>query len=112
MHKGRPLVKPMVIVTTTGYFLAVHGPYLADDKNNDASILTHIIKNNIDDIKHWVNENDVFIVDRGFRDALPLLEEIGIKGEMPKFLKKGEKQMSTEDANLSRLVTKASCFYL
>lgn len=112
MHKGRPLVKPMVIVTTTGYFLAVHGPYLADAKNNDASILTHIIKNNIDDIKHWVNENDIFIVDRGFRDALPLLEEIGIKGEMPKFLKKGEKQMSTEDANLSRLVTKASCFYL
>ena len=32
MHKGRPLVKPMVIVTTTGYFLAVHGPYLADAK--------------------------------------------------------------------------------
>jgi hypothetical protein len=61
---------------------------------------------------NWVNENDIFIVDRGFRDALPLLEEIGIKGEMPKFLKKGEKQMSTEYANLSRLVTKASCFYL
>jgi hypothetical protein len=43
-----------MLVTTTGYFLAVHGPYLADAKNNDASILTHIIKNNIDDIKHWV----------------------------------------------------------
>ena len=71
----------MVIVTTTGYFLAVYGPYLADAKNNDASILTHIIKNNIDDIKHWVNENDIFIV------------------------------VSTEDANLSRLVTKASCFF-
>jgi hypothetical protein len=54
------------------------------------------------------NENDIVILDRGFRDALPFLEEIGIKGEMPKFLKKGEKQMSTEDANLSRLVTKAS----
>ena len=100
MHKRRPLVKPMVIVTTTGYFIAVHGPYLANAKNNNASsILTHIIKNNLDDIKHWVNENDIFIVDRGFRDALPLLEEIGIKGEMPKFLKKGEKQMSTEDAS-------------
>jgi hypothetical protein len=34
-----------------------------------------------------MHENDIFIVDRGFRDALPLLEEIGIKGEMPKFLK-------------------------
>jgi hypothetical protein len=59
----------------------VHGPYLADAKNNDAYILTHIIKNNIDDSKHWVNENDIFIV------------------------------VSTEDANLSRLVTKASCFF-
>jgi hypothetical protein len=76
-------------------------------KKRLSSILTHIIKNNIDDIKHWVNENDMFIVDRGFRDALPLIEEIGLKGEMPKFLKKGEKQMLTEDANLSRLVTKA-----
>jgi hypothetical protein len=76
----------MVIVTTTGYFIAVHGPYLANAKNNNASsILTQIIKNNLDDIKHWVNENDIFIVDRGFRDALPLLEEIGIKGEIQRF---------------------------
>lgn len=106
MHKGRPLLKPMVIVTTTGYFVAVNGPYLADAKNNDASILNHIIKNNVNDIRDWVDEDDTFIVDRGFRDALPVLEDLGINGEMPMFLKKGEKQMSTEDANLSRLVTK------
>jgi hypothetical protein len=104
LHKGRPLVKPMVIVTTTGHFLSVMGPYLA--KNNDATILTHIMKSNIEDIRNWVQENDIFIVDRGFRDSLDYLEELGIQAKMPSFMAKGEKQMPTENANTSRLVTK------
>ncbi|XP_056001835.1 uncharacterized protein LOC125657084 [Ostrea edulis] len=106
MHKGRPLVKPMVIVTTTGYFVSILGPYLADSKNNDASILHHIIKTNAENIRSWVSEDDIFIVDRGFRDALPLLADLGIQAEMPCFLEKGQRQMSTGDANISRLVTK------
>ncbi|KAK3098190.1 hypothetical protein FSP39_017068 [Pinctada imbricata] len=40
------------------------------------------------------------------RDALPFLSSLGINAEMPAFMKKGETQMSTEDANCSRLVTK------
>lgn len=28
LHKGRPLVKPMVIVSTSGYYISVIGPYL------------------------------------------------------------------------------------
>lgn len=95
-----------MIVTTTGYFIAVIGPYLADAKNNDASILQHILNNNIEEIRNWVTGDDIFIVDRGFRDALPYLESLGIQAEMPKLMNKGDKQMSTEDANLSRLVTK------
>lgn len=43
MHKGRPLVKPMVRCTTSGYFLSILGPYLADSKNNDAAILNYAI---------------------------------------------------------------------
>ncbi|XP_048755757.2 uncharacterized protein LOC125666612 [Ostrea edulis] len=85
MHKRRPLVKPMVIVTTTGYFVSILGPYLADSKNNDASILHHIIKTNAENIRSWVSEDDIFIVDRGFRDALPLLADLGIQAEMPFF---------------------------
>ncbi|XP_062619312.1 uncharacterized protein LOC134280876 [Saccostrea cucullata] len=106
VHKGRPLLKPMVIVTTSGYFVSVLGPYLSDFKNNDASILTHIIKTNVEDIKKWVKDEDIFVVDRGFRDAIPLLEDLGIQAEMPKFMSKGQKQLTTEDANMSRLVTK------
>lgn len=30
VHKGRPLVKPMVIVSIPGYFISVLGPYLTD----------------------------------------------------------------------------------
>jgi hypothetical protein len=104
IHKGRPLVKPMVIVSTTGYFVSVVGPYIA--KNNDASILNHIMKQNVEDIRNWVQGDDIFVVDRGFRDSLEYLEQLGIKAEMPAFMTKGEKQMTTEDANASRLVTK------
>ncbi|CAC5387643.1 unnamed protein product [Mytilus coruscus] len=105
-HKGRPLVKPMIVCTTTGYYVSVLGPYLADYRNNDASILTHMLKTNVEEIRDWVNEEDIFVLDRGFRDAIPLLEDLGIQAEMPRFLKKGDKQFSTEDANMSRLVTK------
>ena len=96
----------MVVVTTTGYFLTAVGPYLADGKNNDAAILTHMFKTNVQDIQNWMHEEDIFVIDRGFRDAVSLLEEIGIRAEIPSFMKRGEKQLSTKDANLSRLVTK------
>ena len=104
MHKSRCLVKPMVIVSTTGYFIDILGPYVA--KNNDASILNHIMNRNIKDIKDFVLERDIFVVDRGFRDSLDLLEEMGIQASMPKFMKKGDKQMADLDANQSRMVTK------
>jgi hypothetical protein len=51
LHKDRPLVKPMVVVSTDGYFLTVVGPYLADHRNNDAAILNHMLRSNIEDIK-------------------------------------------------------------
>ncbi|KAL4231065.1 hypothetical protein ACF0H5_008648 [Mactra antiquata] len=96
----------MVVVTTSGYFLSVLGPYLSDAKNNDSKILNHIIDNNIEHIKKWIKPSDIFVVDRGFRDSFTLLEDLGIKVKMPSFMKKGDKQLSTKDANSSRLVTK------
>lgn len=108
IHKNRPLVKPMVVVTTTGHFLTIVGPYMADGKNNDAAILNHMLKSNIDEFRSFLKEGDILVVDRGFRDSLSLLDDLGIQAEMPTFLKKGEKQMSTEDANASRLVTKVT----
>ena len=106
VHKGRPLVKPMMLVPTDGYILTVLGPYLADGNNSDARITEYMLKSNSEDIRNWFSEGDVLIFDRGFRDVTDLLNDCGIKTEMPHFLKKSKKQHSTEEANESRLVTK------
>ncbi|XP_021354300.1 uncharacterized protein LOC110450853 [Mizuhopecten yessoensis] len=96
----------MVVVTTSGYVVTIVGPYLADTKKTDASILNHMLKTNVEDFKNWVHEDDIVAVDRGFRDSLSLLTDLGIKAEMPSFLHKGDKQFDTDDANTNRLVTK------
>jgi hypothetical protein len=85
MHKGRPLVKPMVVVTTTGYFIAILGLYMADTKNNDGSILNHMLASNVNvqDIKNWIQNDDIFIVDRGFRDSIHLLEDWEYRPKCP-----------------------------
>lgn len=106
MHKSRCLVKPMMVVGSDGYILSVLGPYYSDSANNDASITKHAIKTNADEIKDWLQTKDVLIVDRGFRDVLEFLRNLGFQCEMPCFLEKGQKQHSTEEANSSRLVTK------
>ncbi|XP_062580526.1 uncharacterized protein LOC134242456 [Saccostrea cucullata] len=105
-HKHRPLEKPMMIVGTDGYILAVLGPYLADGRNNDAAILKSIIKQNVDEIQTWLERDDLLVVDRGFRDSIGFLDSLGINSEMPDYLSRGSKQHTTEEANHSRCVTK------
>ena len=53
-----------------------------------------------------MKENDVFVVDRGFRDSLELLRNLGFQIAMPHFLPKGVKQHFVQEGNESRLVTK------
>ncbi|XP_052078126.1 uncharacterized protein LOC127716083 [Mytilus californianus] len=106
MHKHRPLVKPMIIVGTDGYILSILGPYFADGHNNDASITKHAITNNLENITAWLQDDDICIVDRGFRDAVQYLEDQGYMVKMPVCLVKGKKQLTTNEANLTRLVTK------
>ena len=78
MHKGRPLVKPMVITTTSGYILAVLGPFLGNCSNNDAQITKHILNNNTEDLLDFLKMEDVMIFDRGFREVLDSVEEAGL----------------------------------
>ncbi|CAF2050509.1 unnamed protein product [Rotaria magnacalcarata] len=106
MHKGRPLVKPMMIVSTDGYIISTIGPFLADGLNNDAQIMKNIIYNNQDGFMDWVRPNDLFVVDRGFRDCVPHLEKYGYKVKMPFFLNKNQSQFTTAEANETRLITK------
>ena len=78
---------------------------MADGKNNDASIAKNMFINNEQDILNWLHQDDVVVVDRGFRDAIRTINNLGYTVQMPDFLN-GKKQMSTQEANHSRCVTK------
>lgn len=58
-------------------------------------------------INNWLQPEDIIIVDRGYRDVIPLLENNGLTCRMPPLLEAGENQLSTEDANEARLITKS-----
>ena len=83
VHKGRPLVKPMVLVVTDGYILTVLGPYLADGKNLDAKITEHMLKSNSEAMRNLLSEGNVLIVDMGFRDVTDLLMSVALKQKCP-----------------------------
>ena len=50
-------------------------------------------------------QNDVVVVDRGFRDALGVMQSLGLDVLMPPFLDH-RRQFSTEESNQSRCITK------
>ena len=73
MQKKRHLVKPFVICSADGLIVDIYGPYAATI--NDASIIKDILQNNID-LKNLICENDVFLLDRGFRDCVNELKSV------------------------------------
>lgn len=106
LQKKRSLIKPMVMVTTTGYIVTIFGPFCSDFHNNDASILKHVMLKNYEDILSWIQDDDIIILDRGFRDSLGVLKALGIDAAMPSFLGSNSRQFDVYDANLSRFITK------
>lgn len=106
MHKHRHLIKPALIVAPDGFILDIHGPYFADSRNNDAAMLQNEFDRDANELGEWFREGDIFIIDRGYADAIPLLDRLGINHRMPHFLQHGQKQFTTEEANDCRLITK------
>lgn len=96
----------MVIISTIRYFISITGPYFA--KDNDATIPNHIMKSKLEGIRSWIQDDIIFIVDRGFCDSITYQQNLGIRVDMPSFMEKGERYMSTEAANTSRLVTEVN----
>ena len=74
----------------TFYRYLVH--IIQTEKKNDAEITKHCFVSNSEDINSWLKPNDIFMVDRGLRDAVNFLEQRGLKVHMPAFLPKGKKQ--------------------
>ena len=85
--------------------MGVFRPFFVYRHNNDASIIKHVINNNEQHNKEWLHADDIVIVDRGFRDAVHVMEELELQVKVPAFLK-GKKQFSTEEANRTRSITK------
>lgn len=104
-QKNRNFVRPMVCVTTNGYIIDILGPFEA--VKNDAKCMLEIMQRN-QYVNGILRQGDVFILDRGFRDCKQELNEMGYIVKMPEFVKKNEpnQQLSTDQANKSRLVTK------
>ena len=105
MHKNRPLVKMMMIVATKGYMVSAMGPYHSDSKNNDSMMTKHIIYNDREDVRQWLQKGNVLVVDRGLHDCISKFEQFGYKTRMPAFLQKFERQLTTEGVNDTRLAT-------
>lgn len=103
LHKYRNLVKPFMLVCSDGYIIDVLGPYPAT--TSDAAIMLREFENENSYLCRHFQEGDAFVLDRGFRDALPLLNACGYKTHFPASLQRGETQLSTLAANKSRSVT-------
>lgn len=101
-QKKRNFLKPMMVVTADGYILDVFGLYPATV--NDAKIMESIIDTQ-ENLEHF-RKGDVFLLDRGFRDAVPKLNAIGFDVRMSSFLHKKQTQLDWREANNSRIVTK------
>lgn len=102
VQKKVPLCKPFTVCTTDGYIIDMLGPYHANQ--NDATIMKGIMSS-ANGLPELVVPGDAFIVDRGFRDVKAELEQKGFQVLMPA-LKGKRKQLTTIEANDSRLVTK------
>ncbi|XP_071648173.1 uncharacterized protein [Temnothorax longispinosus] len=92
--------------TPDGYSLTIFGPYFSDARNNDAKILRQEFERDAETLQGWFQNGDIVLADRGYRDAIPLLQRLGIDHKMPPLLEHGQRQLPTQDANDSRIVKK------
>jgi len=101
-QKKVPLCKPFTICATDGYVIDMLGPYPAN--LNDAEILK-ILLQDPNGLCKLLKEDDYVVLDRGFRDVKAELELKKINVLMPA-LKGKRKQLTTNESNESRYVTK------
>ncbi|KAJ8708905.1 hypothetical protein PYW07_013509 [Mythimna separata] len=103
LHKYDNLIKPFMIVSCDGHIIDAVGPYAATQ--TDAEIMTQLFENENGLFRRLFRPNDIFVLDRGFRDAVPLLENCNYRVYKPESLDDGESQLTFSQANKSRKVT-------
>ncbi|XP_058810518.1 uncharacterized protein LOC131675522 [Phymastichus coffea] len=100
-QKKVPLCKPFTICTLDGYIVDSAGPFEAN--LNDAQIMECLMEDP-NGLRKLMQKNDLWVVDRGFRDVKEKLETLGFKVLMPA-LKGKRNQLTAEESNHSRSVT-------
>lgn len=103
LHKFRHLLKPFLLVCPDGHIIDIYGLYEAT--KSDATILSEIFKDPYDPFHWFFHEDDVLILDRGFRDCIEDVESCGYRAYMPSSKDENEYQLTTQQANDSRKVT-------
>jgi len=118
------------LVFPDGTVFDVLGPFFSNGANNDARMTAHILnltdnaekveglsneefEKYLDEIIKWFeasgsgdSNKKVAIVDRGFQRVIDAMKRKGITAYMPSCAAMEGNQMSTDEANKSRLVTK------
>ena len=104
VQKKKHLVKPFVMTASNGRIIDIFG--LHEATKNDATILLEIMETS-NDLNELIQESDILILDRGFRDCIKTLEEKYLLfPKMQACKEKNQKQLTTLEANHYRLVTK------
>lgn len=100
--KNRNLVKPMVVVCPDGYIVDIFCAYPATA--NDAKIIETIFATE-PDVMRILQPKDVILADRAFRNCPISLKKYNFTWKLPSMSENG-RQLSTQEANSSRLVTR------
>ncbi|PZC74847.1 hypothetical protein B5X24_HaOG207111 [Helicoverpa armigera] len=107
-HKYRNLLKPFLFVCCDGHIIEVSVLHAAT--TSDAQVFNNDVIDNEEDagdgVFHWFYRNgDVFILDRGFIYSVEPMRLHGYSVHMPESKYPNETQLTTDQANKSRLIT-------
>ncbi|KAI5651563.1 DDE superfamily endonuclease domain-containing protein [Phthorimaea operculella] len=103
LQKRDNLIKPFMVVSCDGYIVECLGPYKATC--NDAAITSVNLRHDESGFRSFFRQGDVFLLDRGFRDVINELREHGYVTHMPESLLEDQHQLTTQQANRSRMLT-------
>lgn len=55
-------------------------------------------------LANWLQDDDIILVDGGYRDAIPLLQHLGIDQRMRVYLPSEQRELSIEEANERQII--------
>ena len=101
-QKNRNLLKFLVFCTPSGRYVEIFGPYGSDGHHNDEWLYNACCEMKNSPLTRYLDRNrDESMCDRGFSRIQDYF-----KFHCPRSIQKGQKQLSTSDANFTRALTR------